>query len=218
MKGLYKKLKIKVIGFGRIERFFMINENELKRIREYAELNNIPIMTDGGIAYLTHYIKTHSIKNILEVGTAIGYSAIMMCSVGNDITVTTIERDEKRYLEALKNIKAIHLEDRVHLIYKDALDVKLDDKFDLIFIDAAKAQNKKFFLKFESYLNEHGTIITDNMNFHGLVDKDFEEIESKNLRQLVRKVKDYKEFLIKNDDYQTDFLNVGDGLAVSVKY
>ena len=56
------------------------------------------------------------------------------------------------------------------------------------------------------------------MNFHGLVDKDFEEIESKNLRQLVRKVKDYKEFLINNDDYQTDFLNVGDGLAVSVKY
>ena len=74
------------------------------------------------------------------------------------------------------------------------------------------------FEKFERNLADNGTIITDNMSFHGLVEKEPEEIKSRNLRQLVRKVKDYKEFLIKNDDYQTDFLDVGDGLAVSVKY
>jgi predicted O-methyltransferase YrrM len=196
----------------------MLNNDIIKRMKDYAKVNNVPIITDSGLRYLLKYIKDNNITNILEVGTAIGYSAIMMCGVSDSIKVTTIERDEKRYLEAIKNIKKTGLEDRIHLIYNDALNVKLDEKYDLIFIDAAKAQNRKFFEMFERNLVDNGTIITDNMNFHGLVDKDFEEIESKNLRQLVRKVKDYKEFLIKNDDYQTDFLNVGDGLAVSVKY
>ena len=99
------------------------------------------------------------------------------------------------------------LEDRIHLIYKDAFDVKLNDKFDLVFIDAAKAQNTKFFEKFEYNLNSNGTIITDNMNFHGLVLKNESEIESRNLRQLVRKIKDYKKFLENNSKYRTNFIS-----------
>ena len=170
----------------------------------------------GYIIYLS-ILKKNNIKNILEVGTAIGYSAIMMCGVSDSIKVTTIERDEKRYLEAIKNIKKTGLEDRIHLIYNDALNVKLDEKYDLIFIDAAKAQNRKFFEMFERNLVDNGTIITDNMNFHGLVDKDVEVIKSRNLRQLVRKIKEYRVFLEKNNKYETDFLDIGDGMAVSVK-
>lgn len=195
----------------------MFNENIVKQIKDYAELNNVPIMEDSGINYLLSYIKKNNIKSILEIGAAIGYSAIMMCSVDNDIIVTTIEKDEKRYLEALKNIKKMGFEERINLVYKDAFDVVLHDKYDLIFIDAAKAQNRKFFEKFEKYLSDDGTIITDNMKFHGLVDSPLEDIDSKNLRQMVRKVKDYKSFLEKNDNYDTEFLDVGDGLAVSVK-
>ena len=172
-------------------------------------------MSDSGIRFLTNYIKDNNIKDILEVGTAIGYSAIMMAIVSDDIHITTIERDEKRYLEAIKNVKKMDLEDRIHLIYKDAFDVKLNDKFDLVFIDAAKAQNTKFFEKFEYNLNSNGTIITDNMNFHGLVLKNESEIESRNLRQLVRKIKDYKKFLENNSKYRTNFIEVGDGIAVS---
>ena len=86
----------------------------------------------------------------------------------------------------------------------------------MIFIDAAKAQNTRFFEKFESNLNNGGIIITDNMNFHGLVYKE-EEIESRNLRQLVRKIKSYKVFLEKNDKYSTTFIDVGDGIAISRK-
>ena len=156
-------------------------------------------------------------KNILEVGTAIGYSAIMMCGVAEDIKVTTIERDEKRYLEAIKNIKKTGLEDRIHLIYNDALNIKLTEKYDLIFIDAAKAQNRKFFERFENNLVENGTIITDNMKFHGLVDTEVEASISRNLRQLVRKIREYKVFLQENDKYETEFLDIGDGMAVSVK-
>ena len=126
-------------------------------------------------------------------------------------------RDEKRYLEAIKNIKKAKFEDRINLIYSDAFDVQLQDKYDLIFIDAAKAQNINFFEMFEKNLVDRGTIITDNMNFHGLVFKDPDKIESRNLRQLVRKIKKYKDFLENNDSYDTEFLDIGDGLAVSIK-
>lgn len=193
----------------------MIKYGVIDQIKEYAIANNVPIMSESGIRFLTNYIKDNNIKDILEVGTAIGYSAIMMAIVSEDVHITTIERDEKRYLEAIKNVKKMDLEDRIHLIYKDAFDVKLNDKFDLIFIDAAKAQNTKFFEKFVYNLNNNGTVITDNMNFHGLVLKDESEIESRNLRQLVRKIKNYKKFLENNSKYRTNFIEVGDGIAVS---
>ena len=193
----------------------MVNTIDLiKEMKEYAEENNVPIITDEGIDYIRDYIKENNIKRILEVGAAIGYSSILMALIDDEITITTIERDEKRYLEAVKNIKKFHLEERITLLYKDAFDVELDEKFDLVFIDAAKAQNTKFFEKFSKNLSKEGTIITDNMNFHGLVD-DETKIESRNLRALVRKVKAYHEYLENNEDYKTIFLNIGDGLAVS---
>ena len=197
------------IGFG------SMLDDLIRNMKEYALENNVPIMTEGGINYLMKYIKNNNIKRILEVGTAIGYSAILMCSCDDDIVVTTIERDEKRYLEALKNIKKAHMEDRINLIYNDALEVNLNEEYDLIFIDAAKAQNRNFFERFLNNLAKGGTIITDNMNFHGLVNKDLESIESRNLRQLVRKVKEYKDFLKNNREFATEFYDVGDGIAVS---
>lgn len=192
-----------------------MTDNLIKHIKDYADINNVPIMTDDGISFLVNYIYKNNVKNILEIGTAIGYSAILMCGVSEDVVVTTIERDEKRYLEALKNVKKAQLEDRINMIYNDALDVSLDGKYDLIFIDAAKAQNQKFFEKFQYNLAYGGTIITDNMNFHGLVDKNSDEIKSRNLRQLVRKVKDYKVFLQDNESFKTEFLDIGDGIAIS---
>ena len=186
----------------------------IKEIREYAEKNNVPIMMDDGIKYLINYINKNQVKSVLEIGTAIGYSAIMMALSNKDLFITTIERDEKRYLEALKNIKKLNLENRITLVFNDA---NIPEKFDLIFIDAAKAQSIKFFEKFEKNLNPDGTIITDNIKFHGLVDKKEEEIESRNLRALVRKVKNYIEFLRTNEHYKTEFLDIGDGLSVSKK-
>lgn len=193
----------------------MEEDKIIKEIKKYAKENNVPIMTDSGINYLLKYIKDNRVEKILEVGTAIGYSAIRMCMVDENITVTTIERDESRYLEALKNIKKMNLENRINLIFNDALDVSIKDKYDLIFIDAAKAQNEKFFEKFERNLADNGTIITDNMSFHGLVEKDIEQIASRNLRQLVRKVKNYIDFLKKNRKFETNFIDIGDGLAVT---
>ena len=191
------------------------NYNTIKEIKDYAEKYNVPIMTDEGISYLTNYIIKKQVNSVLEIGTAIGYSSIMMALANPNLQITTIERDEKRYLEAIKNIKKLKLEDRINLLYNDALEVKIDDKFDLIFIDAAKAQNIKFFEKFEKNLNPTGAIITDNLKFHGLVEKEESEIKSRKLRALVRKVKAYINYLQKNQEFDTEFLDIGDGISIS---
>lgn len=187
----------------------------INEIRTYAKEEKVPIMMDDGLKFLIEYISKNKIQSVLEIGTAIGYSSIMMALSNPSLTITTIERDEKRYLEALKNIKKLSLEDRITLVFNDALDVNLSEKYDLIFIDAAKAQNIKFFEKFEKNLNPSGTIVTDNLKFHGLVDKNEEEIESRNLRALVRKIKEYISFLKGNINYKTDFYELGDGISIS---
>ena len=197
----------------------MVNNNyaKIKEIKEYAIDNKIPIMQSEGIDFLTTFIIKHQIKNVLEIGTAIGYSAIMMSLCSPNLKVTTIERDEERYLEAIKNIKKLNLEDRITIIFNDALKTRIEEKYDLIFIDAAKAQNIKFFELFERNLNDGGFIITDNMYFHGLVKKSEKEIKSRNVRGIVRKIKDYITFLKDNDNYNTTIYDIGDGIAVSEK-
>lgn len=191
--------------------------DDIKEIRKNALDRNIPIMQDEGIEFLLNFIKNNNIENILEVGTAVGYSAIRMASISPLIKVTSIERDSTRYMEAVKNIAKEHLEDRITLIFKDAIDVEFDKntKFDLIFIDAAKGKNTDFFQKFQKYLNPNGYIITDNLKFHGCVDKPLEEIESRNVRGLVRKIRSYIEFLKSNEEFETEFYDVGDGISVS---
>lgn len=184
-------------------------------LEEYAEKNNVPIMMKDGIEFLLKYIKENNVKNILEIGSAIGYSAIRMCLIDDDIKITTIERDENRYKEAVKNIDEFKLSDRITIIYDDAFNVELKDKYDLIFIDAAKSQYIKFFEKFKLNLNNNGVIVSDNLDFHGLVKKSLNEIESRNVRGLVRKLNDYIEFLKNNKEFNTTFYNVGDGISIS---
>ncbi len=139
----------------------------------------------------------------------------MMARVSKDIHVTTIERDEIRYLEALKNIKKCGLENRITLIFNDALNIELNDKYDLIFIDAAKGKNIEFFNHFEKNIDSDGYIITDNMDFHGYVEMKEEDLPSKNIRGIVRKIKDYIYFLENNMVYKTTIYKIGDGIAVT---
>lgn len=193
------------------------NKGDINSLKEYADINDVPIMQDEGIDFLIDFILKNNINSVLEIGSAIGYSAIMMAIANPSLKITTIERDQSRYLEALKNIKAFDLEDRVTLVFNDALDANIEGMFDLIFIDAAKGQNIKFFEKYELNLNDGGYIITDNMNFHGLVDKEPEEIESRNLRQLIRKINEYRDYLTTRDDYDIEVYNIGDGIAVARK-
>ena len=190
-------------------------EYDLELLEEYAREKNIPIMQKDGIEFVLEFIKENNIKKILEIGTAIGYSAIRMAMISDNIRITSIERDESRYLEAVKNIEKFGFNDRIDLMFQDALEAELNDKYDLIFIDAAKAQNKKLFLKYENSLSNNGYIITDNLDFHGYVSMNIDDIESKNIRGLVRKIKDYISFLEGNSLYDTTFYRLGDGISIS---
>ena len=186
----------------------------IRRLEEYAKANNVPIMLKDGIEFLTQYIKENNVKSILEIGSAIGYSAIRMALVDKDIKVTTIERDIERYNEAVKNIKEFNLEDQIEIINADALDFETDKQYDLIFIDAAKAQYIKFFEKYKTNLKQDGTIISDNLDFHGLV-KNPELTTNRNTIQLVKKINKYIEFLKENKEFKTEFISLGDGIGIS---
>ena len=188
----------------------------LEQLEKYAEVNNVPIMQKDGIEFLTKYIKENNIKRILEIGSAIGYSAIKMALVNDNITITTIERDEERYNKAVENINKFNLGNRINIIFGDALETNIDGEYDLIFIDAAKSQYIKFFEKYELNLKQGGVIVTDNLSFHGLVEDD-SKTTNRNTKQLVRKIRNYIEYLKNNDKYKTTFYKLGDGVAVSKK-
>ena len=193
-------------------------KQKILEMEQYAIENNVPIIEKKSIAFIMKYIKSKNIKNVLEIGSAIGYSAILMASSTPDVVVTTIERDEVRYMEALKNVKKCGLEKKINVVFQDALELNLQEdlKYDLIFIDAAKGQYTKFFEKYKHFLNENGTIITDNINFHGYVGSS-STIDSKNLKSLVEKIENYVDFLKENTEFDTKFYDIGDGLSVSTK-
>lgn len=177
-------------------------------MERFAKKENVPIMQKESLDYLISFIKEHDIKSVLEVGTAIGYSTILIKEVVNNIT--SIERDEERYNIAVKNVELSNL-NNITLIKGDALDITITDKFDLIFIDAAKGKNKDFLDKFKSNLNENGYIIIDNMDFHGLVGKSM-TIEKRRLRSLVKKIENFIKYMEEQTEFKVTKIDKGDGL------
>lgn len=186
-------------------------------MEQYAKDYNVPIIEKESIAFIMKFIKENNVKEILEIGSAIGYSAILMASVSDQVNVTTIERDDTRYMECLKNVKKCELEKRINVVCQDALEMNLSGvSYDLIFIDAAKGQYTKFFEKYKYFLKPGGVIITDNLKFHGHVGNR-NNIASRNLKQLVGKIENYIDFLKNNEEFETKFYDVGDGLSVSMR-
>lgn len=185
----------------------------IEELEKYARDKHVPIMLKDGITFLTDYIKKNNIKRILEIGCAIGYSSINMALVSDDIKITTIERDKRMYDKAIENIDAFNLGNRIDVIFGDALDVDINETYDLIFIDAAKSQYIKFFEKFKHNLDKKGVIVTDNLEFHGLVEDSSNC--SRNTKQLVNKIRKYIEFLKNNEEFETDFYKIGDGISIS---
>ena len=191
----------------------------LNEFKKQAIDDNIPIMEDDSIEYISRRIKLFELNDVLEIGSAVGYSSIAL-AMGNDkVKITTIERDSERFLKATKNIKAFNMNERISLLFNDALEVNIKEKYNLIIIDAAKGKNADFFNKFKYNLLPNGFIIVDNIKFHGLVGKS-ETIESKDLRSLVKKIEDFLVFLDSKevqDEFFVEILDIGDGLAVCQK-
>lgn len=195
------------------------DEIELQ-MRAYAQEHKVPIIQDAGLAFLEMILRLYQPHTILEIGTAIGYSAIRMAHT-IPASIVTIERNEEMVEQALKNIHLAKLDNRIKLIFKDALECFADlknQKFDLIFIDAAKAQYLNFFELFTPLLTEHGVVVCDNMSFHGLVlDPECYSKQSRSVRGLIRKLNHFKENLLQNPKFDTSIFNIGDGMAVSVR-
>ena len=192
-------------------------------IHDESRDSEVPIIMDDGLDYLLSVVRMKRPQKILEIGTAVGFSSIMMARF-SEAKVDTIERNPEMYQKALKNVSKLKMNDRICLHFGDALLIdnnELDKDYDIIFIDAAKAQNQKFFLKYSGLLKKDGIIITDNILFHGYVERfaSGEELSdvSKDLKSMVRKIHEYNLWLKSLGDYETFFINIGDGIALTMR-
>ena len=193
------------------------DEADLRR-KAYAQQHHIPIIQDEGLAFLEMVIRLIQPKRILEIGSAIGYSAIRMHQVCGSL-VTTIESDPKMVSVAKEEIAQAGLSSQIRLVFKDALEAYsevAEESYDLIFIDAAKAQYAKFFQIYTPLLKQGGVVVCDNMLFHGLLEENNEQ-QSRSLRGLVRKLSAFHQTLLEDERFQTSIFPIGDGMSVSVK-
>lgn len=187
---------------------------EISKIKKFAKINSVPIMKDEGIDFICDYIVKNNVKSILEIGTGIGYSSIRFARAKDDVFVSTIEFDIERYHEAVKNVADNNLMDRILVYLGDAASFTFNRKFDLIFIDGPKAQYQKFFEHFQDNLSEKGVFISDNLSFHGMVD-DLSLTHNYSTIKLVKKIRKYIDFLKTNKNFETEFLSLGDGIAIT---
>ncbi|OIK17030.1 SAM-dependent methyltransferase [Bacillus sp. MUM 116] len=200
-----------------IENLISVRNPLLQEMEEFAKEHQVPIMELAGIEAMLQILRIQNTKKILEVGTAIGYSALRMAFALPEAQIVTIERDEVRYSLAEAYISRSGRNEQIVLIKGDALEVgdnvARHAPFDAIFIDAAKGQYKRFFEMYSKFLTSSGMIVTDNVLFKGLVCE--QEIESKRTRNLVKKIDDFNRWLMSHPDYDTVILPVGDGVAIS---
>lgn len=192
-------------------------EKTLIEIHDEARKEHVPIMLDDGMAFLLNYIRKHEgVRDILEVGTAVGFSAINMAKIRWDNTIDTLEINPKMYEKAIQNIKNEKLDDRIHVHLIDGAAFKTNKIYDLIFIDAAKSQYRRYLEHFMKNSRIGTVFIFDNLNFHGIVDN--EELSSnRSTIQMVHKIKKFREHLLNDDRFITSYYEVGDGIAVSVR-
>ncbi len=193
----------------------MNREEILCEMEKFAKENDVPIIEREGLELLLKIITKEQPKRILELGTAIGYSSAHM-HLNTGAEIYTIEREEDMYNEACKNHELLNVSNKINRIFGDALLVDNSEygMFDVIYIDAAKAQNKKFLEKYAENLNVGGIVVLDNLLFHGWVNTKPEDIKTRNLRQLVRKINDFLDYIKNHPGYDFTLLEQGDGIGI----
>ncbi|WP_270179391.1 O-methyltransferase [Alkalihalobacillus sp. CinArs1] len=191
----------------------------IEEMERYARDHHIPIMEQTSLAVMLQVMSFLNPDRILEIGTAIGYSAIRMAEMMPETEIVTVERDEARYHEAVSNVEKAGYAHRIKILFGDAFELSQELKshgpYQSLFIDAAKGQYKRFFDEFYGSLQPQGVIFSDNILFRGMVAE--EEIEEKRFRSMVKKLREYNEFLMSHPSLDTTIYPIGDGLAVSKK-
>ena len=192
-----------------------MNKKELEKIKEKALKENIPIIMDDTLEVMEKYLITKKPQRILEIGTAVGYSAICFTEfLTEDGMIDTIERDIERVKEAKENIKRVGVEEKIHIYEGDAVEIlpTLDEKYDVVFIDAAKGKYPFFLKESMRMLKSDGIIFADNILYKGYVMSDYNKHKQ---RTAVRNLREYIKEVSENPNLETEILEVGDGLAIS---
>ena len=193
----------------------MFNEEELKIVKEKALENHIPIIMDDTLEKIEEILKEEKPKRILEIGTAVGYSATMFAKyTDEDCIIDTIEIDEERAKEAKENIEKIGVADRINIMVGNAVDIlpTISQEYDIVFIDAAKGKYPVFLENAIRLIKNGGLILADNILYKGYVMSDYNKHKQ---RTAVRNLRQYIKDVTENENLETEILEVGDGLAVS---
>ena len=192
-----------------------MKEDKLKQIKKKALEEHIPIIMDDTLFEIEKRMEKEPPKKILEIGTAVGYSAICFSEfLAENGKIDTIERDEERVKEAKQNIKEMNLDDKINIYVGDAVEIlpNLDDKYDMIFIDAAKGKYPFFLAEALRMLAPNGIIFADNILYKGYVMSDYNKHKQ---RTAVRNLREYIQETTENPLLDTEILEVGDGLAIT---
>lgn len=188
---------------------------ELEIIKQKALEEHIPIIMDDTLEVIAKHLTKIEPKRILEIGTAVGYSAICFSKyLSDDGIIDTIERDEERIKEAKINIKNMKLEDKINIYEGDAVEIlpTLNEKYDAVFIDAAKGKYPFFLKEALRMIKPNGIIFADNILYKGYVMSDYNKHKQ---RTAVRNLREYIKEVSENPNLETEILEVGDGLAIS---
>lgn len=193
-------------------------EDVIAKIKEKAIENHVPILQDKSLEFISFVLKLKNPKEILEIGTAVGYSAISFVqAVDGKVNVKTIERNERRYNEAINNIKEVGLQGNIDVVLADATEylpnLHEDNKYDVVFIDAAKGQYLKFLENGIRLAKDGGIIIADNVLFKGRVMSNYNEHKH---RTAVNRLRDYISLINSDERLDSVILDIGDGIAVSI--
>ena len=194
-----------------------MNREELEKIKQKAIQEHIPIIMDETLEVIEKYINKNKPNRILEIGTAVGYSAICFSEfLAPNGKIDTIERELDRIKQAKENFEKVGVKDKINLFEGDAIEIlpNLDNKYDMIFIDAAKGKYPFFLEHSIRMLNDNGIIFADNILYKGSVMSDYNKHKQ---RTAVRNLREYIKNITENKDFNTEILEVGDGLAVSIK-
>lgn len=192
-----------------------MNKEELEKIKNQALLENIPIIMDDTLEVIEKRLKENLPQRILEIGTAVGYSAICFSDfLKENGRIDTIERDEERVKQAIENIKKVGAEEKIKIYQGDAVEIlpTLNEKYDMVFIDAAKGKYPFFLKEALRMLNKDGIIFADNILYKGYVLSDYNKHKQ---RTAVRNLREYIKQVSENPNLDTEILEVGDGLAIS---
>ena len=194
-----------------------MNKAELEKIKEKALKEYIPIIMDDTLEVIGKILKEKKPTKILEIGTAVGYSAMCFSEyLEEGGKIDTIERDLDRIAEARINIKNVGVENKINIIEGDAVEIlpTLNDRYDMVFIDAAKGKYPFFLKEALRMLKDDGVIFADNILYKGYVMSDYNKHKQ---RTAVRNLREYIHEVTENPNLNTEILEVGDGLAITTR-